>query len=280
MTRDDILIEATELLEKIGDDNLRLFDAPVLLQNAGNETAKDIYLKGHLPGAAFFDHVAMSDENSELMFMVPDEATLAQRIGSLGIANDNELVFYSSAHMMWATRAFWLLRYAGHDKVRILNGGIEAWQAAGGSLDTGGAHYEPVTFTSALRPALFASKEDVLAAMGDGMTCTVNALPHEFYTGDTEVFYAKEGHITGSVSHPYDNLLDGQMFPSNEEIAARLTEKSPGDRVITYCGGGIAATLNAVASLLAGIDDVAVYDGSMSEWLKEGLPTTRGAEPG
>ena len=101
-----------------------------------------------------------------------------------------------------------------------------------------------------------------------------------FYTGDTEVFYAKKGHITGSVSHPCDNLLDGQAFLANNEIAQRLNEKSQGSKVITYCGGGIAATVNAVASLLAGINDVAVYDGSMSEWLSEGLPTTMGETPG
>ena len=277
MNRNEILIEASELKDLIDDDKLRLFDAPVLLESRGEETARDVYLKGHLPNAAFFDHIAMSDENTDLMFMVPDD--LAMRIGKLGIANDSVVVFYSSAHIMWATRAFWLLRYAGHDNVRILNGGVDAWLEAGGSLTDGEAHYEPAEFTGRTRAELFASKEDVLAAMNDGATCTVNTLPHDLYTGDTDIFYGKEGHITGSVNHPYDNLLEGQKFLSNDEIAARLADKSPGDKVITYCGGGIAATLNAVASLLAGIDDVAVYDGSMSEWIKEGLPTTRGENP-
>ncbi len=280
MNRSEILIEADELLEKVGDTNLRIYDAPFLLQAEGDETAKDIYLKSHLPGAAFFDHITMSDENQNLMFMVPNEETLAQRLGEIGISNDNEVIVYSSAHIMWATRAWWLLRYAGHTSVRILNGGLKAWEAAGGSVEDGESNYPAATFSSSLKPELFATKEDVIAAMEDGATCTVNTLPFELYTGDTDIFYGKEGHITGSVSHPYDNLLDGQLFLSNEEIASRLADKSPGDKVITYCGGGIAATVNAVASLLAGIDDVAVYDGSMSEWLSEGLPTTKGAEPG
>ena len=183
MDRSEILIEADELGSRITDENLRLFDATVLLQSSDDATSYDNYLAGHLPRAAFFDHVALSDSNSKLMFMVPDENTLVRKLAESGISNGNDVIFYSSAHIMWATRAFWLLRYAGHDKVRILNGGRDAWQESGGTLEPAEHHYEPGIFEPNLRAAIFASKEDVLAATEDGNVCTVNTLPHDFLYG-------------------------------------------------------------------------------------------------
>lgn len=98
------------------------------------------------------------------------------------------------------------------------------------------------------------------------------------YRGEEDVFYA--GHISGSVNHPIFELMDGGYLLPDDLLAQKFQEKMVGDRLITYCGGGIAATLNACAAKLVGIDDVAVYDGSMSEWLAEKLPITTGPETG
>ena len=211
------------------------------------------------------------------MFMVPDETTLARELGDLGIGNDHTVVFYASESMMWATRAWWLLRYAGHRNVRVLNGSLATWT---GATESGDFSHEPASFTTNLTPAMFASKEDVLAAMNDGATCTINALPTPLYTGETDVPYAKKGHITGSHSHPFHELMDGDRLKSDEELKKIFAEKVKQERLITYCGGGVAATLNASAALLAGVPAVSVYDGSMSEWNGNNLPVTRGHEPG
>ena len=127
---------------------------------------------------------------------------------------------------------------------------------------------------------MFANVREVQDAMGKAGTCTVNALPYSLYTGEADVAYARQGHITGSVSQPFDELTDGVFMKSNAELKEKFKEFPDGERLITYCGGGIAATLNACAAKVAGIDDVGVYDGSLSEWLSEGLPTTTGKEPG
>jgi thiosulfate/3-mercaptopyruvate sulfurtransferase len=163
-----------------------------------------------------------------------------------------------------------VLRYAGHDNVRVLNGGLSAWKKAGGEIATGGNEYQPTTFTCQLRPEMFADKEDVLAAMADGSVCTVNTLSSESYD---------QGHITGSSLLPFlDLTAEMASFLPDDALSARLQEEAQHDRIITYCGGGFAATVNAMAHLIAGNKNVAVYDGSMDEWGKEGMPITTGRE--
>jgi thiosulfate/3-mercaptopyruvate sulfurtransferase len=273
MDREDLLIEAEELASLIGEPDLRLFDSTVLMQ--GDETARDKYDNGHIPGAVFLDHAAISDPDAKAMYMVPDEAVLAKALGDLGISNDTMVVAYSTGEICWATRIWWVLRYAGHRNVRVLNGGFGAWR---GALETKPNQYEPATFSTSLSPDMFADKDEVMTAITDGGTCVVNALPEAIYTGDADIFYA--GHITGSISNPMHDYMEGQYLLPDETLKAKFADKVTDERLITYCGGGIAATLNACVAVLVGAKNVAVYDGSMNEWLNEELPVTKGQEPG
>lgn len=265
MNREQMLIEADELRTKLDDPNLRIYDATILFfRKESDPTAYDEYLQGHIPGAAFFDHEQFSDASNPYMYMVLPEAELAAQIGDIGIGNGSEVILYTSGMLPCATRAWWVLRYAGHDNVRVLNGGLAAWEAAGGTLEQGPQQYEPARFDSRLRPEMFVGKEAVLAAMGDGAICTVNTLTPKSYA---------QGHIQDSSLLPCADLThEMAAFLPNEALAARLQEEAHYERVITYCGGGIAATTNAMAHLMAGNQNVAVYDGSMSEWAGEGLP--------
>jgi thiosulfate/3-mercaptopyruvate sulfurtransferase len=277
----EFLIEPDELSGLLETPELRLFDATVLF-NAGEKTARGQYLEGHIPGASFLDHRQLSDASSPYMYMLPDAATLCAAIGQLGIARDNAVVLYSTETLMWATRAFWVLRHAGHDRVRILNGGLGAWREQGGAVETGESSYAATTFSGALRPEVIASKDDVLASIGRASVCTINALPAALYEGADVVPYAAEGHITGSTNKPFMEIAPDERYPDLARVRAALEGGGylGDERVISYCGGGIAATVSAVACLMVGKDDVAVYDGSLSEWVGEGLPTTRGSEPG
>jgi len=269
MNRDNMLIEADELLTKLDNPNIRIYDATILFfRSESDPTAYEKYLEGHIPGAAFFDHQDFSDPNSDYELMVATEAELAAQIGRIGIDADSEVVFYTFGYLPCATRAWWLLHYAGHNNVRVLNGGLAAWKKAGGKIEKGARQYEPSKFEGRLRPTVFASKEEVQAAMEDGKVCTVNTLTLENY---------EEGHIVGSMLLSCMDLMDEMTsFKSIDEIATRLQEEAQYQRIITYCGGGIAATVNAMAHLMAGNENVAVYDGSMNEWVGEGLPTATG----
>ena len=275
MKREELLIEEEELVAIIDDPNLRLFDATVVLNPAAIENGHDRYLAGHIPGSVFLDHADISEPDSNLMYTIPDEKTLGEAIGALGISRDTPVVVYSTEMLAWATRIWWVLQYAGHRNVRVLNGGLQAWK---GALQIAENKYLPTTFNTDLSPQMFASKEEVLSSITEGSACVVNTLTPEMYKGEADVFYA--GHISGSVNHPFFELMDEDYLLPDTTLAEILEQKMIGDRLITYCGGGIAATLNACVAKLLGVDDVAVYDGSMSEWMAEELPITTGTDTG
>jgi thiosulfate/3-mercaptopyruvate sulfurtransferase len=266
MRREDMLIEADELLRILDHDNLRLYDATVqFFGSASGLTAHEEYMQAHLPGAAFFDHKQFSDPDADYDYTVLPEAELAAQVGRIGISADSQVVFYTSSFLPLATRAWWVLRYAGHDNVRVLNGGLDAWKQAGGQVESGERRYPPAEFHGRLRTGMIAAKEEVLAALQDDGVRIVNTLPKESF---------EEARIVGSTCLPAFHLMQAMttLLP-DEQLAERLKDEAQAKRVITYCGGGIAATVNAMAHLLAGNQNVAVYDGSMSEWVGEGLPT-------
>ena len=260
MNRKDFIIEADELLKKIGDKNLRIYDATI---------TDDVYLQGHIPGAVFFDHERFSDSNGRYEFTISPEALLAEQIGNAGISNDSEVVVYACGMLPYAIRAWWVLKYAGHDNVRILNGGLTAWKNAGVNIEQAARQYEPAVFRDHIRPGMFASKDEVFASMENKEVAIVNVLPLVSYEGS---------HIPGSINLSCMDLMEGDFtkgfdyLQPVEQLAPRLAEVAKHKRIITYCGGGIAAAVNAMAHLMTGHQNVAVYDGSLYEWLGEGLP--------
>ena len=270
MHRDSVFIEADELLTKLDHSHVRIYDATILFFRSESDpaTAYDKYLQGHIPGAAFFDHQAFSDTHSKYEYMLLPEAELLKQIGRIGISQDTQVILYAVGILPAATRAWWILHYAGHDHVRILNGGLTAWRRAGGPVGQGEHRYEPTTFKADLRSGVFASKEEVLAALEDSDSCVVNTLNIAMY---------EQARIAGSsLQSALELMQDMESFRPDDVLAARLEKEAQHRRIITYCGGGIAATVNAVAHLMAGNKNVAVYDGSMNEWLGEGLPTLKG----
>ncbi|MBM3180840.1 MAG: sulfurtransferase [Chloroflexi bacterium] len=261
MKRESILIEADELLKKLDDKNIRIYDATI---------TDDVYLQGHIPGAVYFDHERFSDPTSPYTCTILSEDKLVTQIGSAGISSDSEVVVYACGMLPYAVRAWWVLRYAGQNNVRILNGGLTAWKNAGGKIEQEAHQYEPSVFEGQFRSGMFASKEEILASAEDGDVAVVNVLPPVSY---------EARHIPGSINLSCMDLMQGDMmqgmdyFQPDEKLALHLESLSQRKRIITYCGGGIAAAVNAAAHLMTGHENVAVYDGSLYEWLGEGLPT-------
>lgn len=283
-----ILVEPEALAGMLGEPGLKIFDATVHLVPAERgyraESGLEDYRTGHVPGAAFLDQIrSVSDTSTGLGFSLPAPRQLEAGLRAAGIDEGDRVVVYSTGHLMWATRAWWLLHYAGLERVAVLNGGFRAWQSASLPVSTEATVYGEGNVTVRPRADRFVDKQAVLAAIGDASVCTVNALSPDVYSGDAEMSYGRKGHITGSVNVHYEELLDQGRFRSRDELHQALSAKGLMDagRVIAYCGGGISATIDALACLLVGKDEVAVYDGSMSEWVREAeLPMTLGAEPG
>ncbi|MCC5887773.1 MAG: sulfurtransferase [Gammaproteobacteria bacterium] len=281
------LMSAEALAEQLAAPDLRIVDATVFLHPAESgfrvESGWERYCSGHIPHALFMDLIrAFSDTSTGLGFSRPQPEVLAQALGALGISHTDRVVIYSSGHVMWATRAWWLLRYAGHDEVAVLDGGLKAWQEAGLPLATDIPPASSVTYQPSPRPELFVDKEEVARNMGAPGVCTVNALSPDVYAGTGDMNYGRRGHIPGSLNVHYDALLEAGHFKSASALREELQAHGLLDaaRVIAYCGGGISATVDGFACQLLGKDNVAVYDGSMAEWVRdESLPLTTGSEP-
>jgi thiosulfate/3-mercaptopyruvate sulfurtransferase len=257
MNRDSMLIEVDELLKKLGNENIRVFDAT---------NTDDAYKQGHIPGAAYFDHGKFSIPDSPYECTILPMDKLIKQIGESGISNDSEVIVYACGMIPYAARAWWVLHYAGHDNVRVLNGGLSAWKNAGGQVEQASQRYKPVIFSGNPRPEKFADKEEVLAALKSKDVLVIDVLPPPSYEG---------AHITGSANISCMDLMQGMDYIlPNDVLVSPLSETAQYKRIITYCGGGIAAAINAMAHVMVGQDNVAVYDGSLREWIGENLPIT------
>ena len=282
----EYLISVQELMQQLSDPAVRIYDTSVLLlaaeQGYTSQPGRERFLREHIPGAGFINlSEDWSDTRSPYNNTLPQIDALAEAIGRDGISNDNLVVLYSSSHLMWATRAWWLLRYAGHTNVKVLNGNLAAWLDAGLPVEAGAKAYAAATFSPSERADVFVSTAEMVAGMEEGV-CTVNALSPALYEGTGEFYYGRRGHIPGSRSLYFSDLLENEFFLPAEQLRQTLEARGmlSASRTLIYCGGGIAATLEGFACALVGQENVGVYDGSMSEWAAdEELPLTLGSKP-
>ena len=239
------------------------------------------FQKAHIPGAAFVDiDPDLSMPHPRLHFMLCSPAQFADAMGELGIGDETHVVAYSTANHWWATRLWWMLRVFGHDRASVLDGGFQKWQKEARPVEMGPGPSRPgARFTPRFRPELVATKEDVQAAIGRQDSCTVNALRREQHAGTGGVYYGRRGHIAGSINIPAVEHIQGDnTFKSADELRAMLAPALTRPEVITYCGGGIAATSVALALAMLGYDRVKVYDNSLTEWAADpSLPMETGA---
>ena len=281
------LISTDDLARRLDAPGLRLFDCTTYLRPRPEggynvESGRANYDKGHIPGAAFLDLPGdLSVPGHALRFTLPPLDVLTRSFAAKGIGHGTFVVLYSHASPNWATRIWWMLRAIGFDDVAILDGGLDKWMAEKRPVSTDPTIHPPATLTLRARPGLFVTKEEMLAAIGKPDTLTLNALSHEQHKGSGGVVYGRPGRIAGSSCVPAASLFgpDKTLKPIAELRAAfEGVGAAPDRRVLVYCGGGIAATLDAfVLTALLGHRDVAVYDNSMQEWSNDpALPMETG----
>jgi thiosulfate/3-mercaptopyruvate sulfurtransferase len=238
--------------------------------------------QGHIPGAQFVDLQAdLSEPGHQFRFMLPSAERFAASMARLGVGDATRVILYSTANVWWASRVWWLLRVFGHDNAAVLDGGFQKWSAEQRPVETGaGTPRTPAHFTARAARPLMADKTEVLAAINNGAVCTINALRPEQHTGTGGVHYGRPGRIAGSVNVAATNLLDpatNEFLPA-DDLRAKFEAVGAMDRsVITYCGGGIAASADALVLTMLGHKDVKLYDASLSEWVKDpSLPMEAG----
>ena len=275
----EFLVSTDWLAEHLADDDVRVFETTVFLRprDGGGfqvEPGRAEYESGHIPGAGFLDLQGdFSDTGQSLRFMMPSAEAFAEAAGRHGISESSKLVLYDRAGSSWAARLWWMFRSMGCEGAAVLDGGWRGWSAESRAVSTDPATYEPTTFTPAADPARFADLGEVraLSESGEGASCLINALGRGQHSGaDGGGAYGRPGHIPGATNVPAMELIDPEtgLYRPAEELAS-LFEQAGADgtqRVVTYCGGGIAASNDAFVLSLLGYEDVAVYDASMSEY--------------
>ncbi len=231
------------------------------------------YAAGHIPGAVYIDWTRdIVDLNDPVPAQIAPPEQIAALCGQLGIGDDTVVVAYDDNFSMFAGRLLWVLRYYGHDAVRILDGGLIKWLAEGRPLSQEIPTFAPRVFTPRPQPALRRTVDQIVGALG-GEALLIDARSPNEYIG-VESRAARGGHIPGAVNVFYRDLITGpdQTYPSAEELQARfraagidpatLEERE----VVAYCNGGVSATPTALALEIASGKRVAIYDGSWNEW--------------
>ncbi len=278
------LVSVGWLAAKLRDPELRVFDATIhvqrlLLLPIIHGGRRD-WRQGHIPGSAFANLFALGDPHApRRSFTLPNAEYFADAAGKLGIGSEHRVILYDRRQSMWASRLWWMLRYFGHDRASVLDGGWAAWQAAGRPTCHLPCAYEPATFAAHPRPQLAVTKQEVLDLIGRPRVCLVNALGRRQHRGEVNE-YGRRGHIPGSRNVTAWEILDRESgcYRPLPELREKLGPILDAERVVTYCGAGAAAASLANVLVRLGHQNVAIYEGGLYEWCRDrSLPLETGA---
>jgi thiosulfate/3-mercaptopyruvate sulfurtransferase len=213
---------------------------------------------------------------------LPSREVLAARLGRMGISNNTQVVAYDRNGHMICGRLWWMLKWAGHEAVAVLDGGLAAWKAAGGAVATGSSPALPAqTFALAEPLVQLHHTKDVAAKLGQDKQTIVDARATPRFLGEVEPLDPVAGHIPGALNRPFaSNFRADGCFKSpqalNEEVSALLGQRSASS-VVHHCGSGVSAVPNIIAMEVAGLGRQPLYAGSWSEWCNTpGLPCAKG----
>lgn len=283
------LVETGWLAAHLSEPDLRLVDA----RWRGDGSSRELFRRGHIPGAVHLDwHLDLSHTVDGVRDLLLPPARFAAVMAAAGVGDDNRVVVYAETDHSGAARLWWALRTYGHAQVAVLNGGITKWVAEGRPLSTESSQPAPASFTPRLQSQWLATAAEVEQASSGANPDVrlVDSRPPEQYQGQAvwtpsgSLFLPpgqetvdigarlpiRAGHIPGAVHLHASTLLDPTdwTYLTREELRAQAQAAGlqPEQRVITYCGVGISASLGLFALHLAGYRDVALYDASWEEW--------------
>ncbi len=264
-----VLVSTGWLAEHLHDPDLRILDATWFLEPGRNAHAE--YLAAHIPGARFFDLDAISDQQSALPHMAPSSEVFVSRVCALGIGDGQQVVIYDNSPLHSAARVWWTFRLMGLDKVAMLDGGLQKWQAEGRPVETAPPVIRDRHLNVQRRADLVRDVTQVAAASKLGDHEIVDARPLPRFRGEVPEPRPglRAGHIPGSKSLPFGQLYaaDGTLKPAADLRAAFEAAGVDLSRpVITTCGSGVTAASLFLALERIGHKDHSLYDGSWAEW--------------
>jgi thiosulfate/3-mercaptopyruvate sulfurtransferase len=290
MTELPPLVSTEWLAAHLGDPDLVILEASIFLDTK-NASGRPEFRSGlgafeadgRIPQSRFADlFFDYSDATAELPFTRPQQKQFVESATRSGIDATTTLVIYDRLVGQWAARLWWLFKTFGHQRVAVLDGGFKKWSAEGHQIETGQIWpHMPEKYQNFRDDLLLASKQDVeKIVLGEDRAALVCLLPEDDFTGAVSV-RRRAGHIPGSVNLPFKTLLDPRtnalLPPDQLRAAFEAVVPLDGRKIVTYCGGGIASTLGALALSVIGYANAAEYDGSLAEWVEDtSLPMETG----
>jgi len=272
-----LLVETDWLESNLENPNIRIFDCTVWLKPHPKKiytivSGKKDYDEGHIPNSDFLNLEDISLKNTPYPFMMPDIKTFDKVMSLKGVGPDTHVILYSRANIQWATRVWWMLKSMGFNNASILNGGYDRWKNQNKNISTTPITYQENKFISIPQNGLFCTKEEVLNSLTNNNISIINALRSTLHDGSEKVDYGRLGHIKNSINIPSLEMVDPDtnLYKSLEDLKIIFKNYNvlSKEKVIAYCGGGIAATNIAFVLTALGFNNITVYDASLSEWAK------------
>lgn len=264
------LVSTEWLADHLHTPGLFIMDGSHHLPTTGRD-AKAEFNERHITSARFFEIDEIADKNTDLPHMLPPAKEFAAKVGALGIGDDDLVIVYDTIGTTGAARIWWTFRAMGHTRVAVLDGGLPKWLAEGREVTAEVVKIAPKKRTARRQAGLVRSLEDMLANIDSKAEQVVDARSAgRFNASEPEPRAGmRGGHIPNSMNVPFPAVLrEDRSFKTPDEIRAIFTGvgvnlEAP---ITTTCGSGVTASTLALALFQAGVEDVAVYDGSWSEW--------------
>ena len=267
----DAIVSVTELSERLGRRGLAVIDCRFDL--AVPERGESEYLVAHIPGAVYAHlerDLSAPKTGTNGRHPLPTVKVASERFGAWGIDADVEVVTYDSGPGAFASRLWWMLRYLGHDRVSVLDGGFQAWRDASLPVRTGREERKSRRFEPHPRPEMHVELAELLDARTHRDRLLVDARDPARFRGDQEPIDPVAGHIPGARNHFWqDNLAEQGHFLPPARLRERLTsllDGTPPEKTVVYCGSGVTACHDLLALEIAGMPGARLYAGSWSEW--------------
>ncbi|MDO4725204.1 MAG: sulfurtransferase [Comamonadaceae bacterium] len=247
------------------------------------EWGEAAYRRGHLPGAIYLSldaDLSAPVTGSNGRHPLPAPESFAATLGRMGVGNESLVVVYDQGVAMMAARLWWMLRWIGCNHVRVLDGGLAAWQAAGLPLESSSREpakvqepSEAESFDVNLQPDMLRSADQVLQALGHSEQILLDARAEERFRGEVEPLDPVAGHIPGALNRPFmQNLMPDGRFKTVPQLRREfeaLLQGRPAAQLVHQCGSGVSAAVNMLAMEIAGLSGSSLYAGSWSEWVSD-----------
>ena len=271
----DLFIEPKTLMSKLGNINLKIFDATFYLPDSGL-VAEDEYKKKHIPNAIFFDINKIADPNNSLPHMIPSKDLFSKMMQNIGLNKDDEIIIYDNSPFLSSARAWFLFRYFGHDKISIMQGGIKNWENNGGNITQGNVILEKGNYiASAERKELVVNLDQMILASQNKENVILDARSRKRFLGEALEPRPNlpSGHIPNSQSLPSSDLINKEGYLKSKDEINQIFSNinvNTNDKIIATCGSGVSACVISIALFCLGKTDTPIYDGSWTEWASSG----------